>query len=750
MWQKGLLWGLLVCGIWAWPCGAARAQEYIEAGERTIDSLRREFAKPHTQIELETIGWQVFGTAANTYAFVKAQQTLAAFAEACRKHPKRKVLLPAVQMQMGALVAYTTQRAADALPYLMVAMDACKQARRHDLMLVGYSHATRYLYRGHDYEGVDRLCREADQLLARIKLNYSAQGIGHTIINIVDIYNNWGLANEKMGRYQQAIACFEKSIEYARKVNHLLWVGIARGNMGSVYHAQGQWAKAVELLAIDVRESIRGGDLVNAAISSSEMAEIFDEQGQRRKARAQFDTTMTYLAKLDSAHLFHWPAFTRTYRRLSTFYERQGMHRQALLYYKLYQDKTKRYDAYQEGLETKRIQRAYDVEKSQRALALAQKDKALLAAQSREEQAAAKRNFWIAAVSGMGLLGFAGFSVLLFWRGRQFKNANLQIARQVEAIGQANTKLKELGQFKQLLVGSLVHDLKNPLALIIQKAQDAQLVYASRQMMNLVMNVLEVEKFEEMRLSLRLQTVELEPLVQSVIAQTAYLAERKNMRVVQAVPPGLAAQADYALLERILINLITNALKHTPPNGRVAIESAEATLPTGGAGLALTVSDNGPGIAPEHLPHLFDKFFNIENGTQSALRSTGLGLTFCKLATEAHGGSITVQSAPGLGTVFKVVLPLAATATQEAQALPTSELPALTEAEMRYLAPFVAQLQQKEVYEYSAVNAILAQMERDKSTAISHWITQLKNTLTTCNEPQYQQLLNLARSPLPS
>ena len=116
-------------------------------------------------------------------------------------------------------------------------------------------------------------------------------------------------------------------------------------------------------------------------------------------------------------------------------------------------------------------------------------------------------------------------------------------------------------------------------------------------------------------------------------------------------PTGLIAQCDESLLSRILGNLLGNALKFTPAGGEIKIavsgRDAEARI---------VVSDTGPGIPREYHRRVFEKYFQIEDGRGS--RGTGLGLTFCKLAVEAHGGRIGVADDIGTGCSFWFTLPL--------------------------------------------------------------------------------------------
>jgi two-component system sensor histidine kinase KdpD len=121
--------------------------------------------------------------------------------------------------------------------------------------------------------------------------------------------------------------------------------------------------------------------------------------------------------------------------------------------------------------------------------------------------------------------------------------------------------------------------------------------------------------------------------------------------VISRLPAGLPlVQIDFVLMEQVLVNLLLNAAVHTPPGTPIQI-NAEA----GEKEITLTVADQGPGIPPEALPHLFDKFYRAPG---AAAGGSGLGLSIVKGFVEAHGGTVSAQNRPGGGAEFTLRLPL--------------------------------------------------------------------------------------------
>ena len=235
-----------------------------------------------------------------------------------------------------------------------------------------------------------------------------------------------------------------------------------------------------------------------------------------------------------------------------------------------------------------------------------------------------------------------------------------------------NRELIQVEQLKEKLTQMVVHDLKNPLSGIVGNLQLLELQgpgmppesfreilartqEGARQLMGLILNILDVARMEEEKLVLRRQALKPESLLADCIRQAEGLAKKVGVDLhlrVEGAPR--AVDADPELTGRVLANLVTNALKHTPPGGRVEVGAADQ-----GDQVRFWVEDTGEGIPEEILPRVFDKFLVGPAGTDPGAGGygTGLGLTFCKMAVEAHGGSIRVQSESGKGSTFVFTLP---------------------------------------------------------------------------------------------
>jgi heavy metal sensor kinase len=217
-------------------------------------------------------------------------------------------------------------------------------------------------------------------------------------------------------------------------------------------------------------------------------------------------------------------------------------------------------------------------------------------------------------------------------------------------------------------VADASHELRTPLAVMRAelevalrdrgRAADAAEVLDSAaeevaRMGKIVDDLLTLAHRDENRLELLLEPVDLGEVAARVAAQLRPLAERAGVQLGVDAPARAAVLADQTRLTQVVTNLVDNAVKYTGAGGSVRVRVWEEA---DGAGLA--VSDTGPGIAPEHLPKVFDRFYRLDAARTRAGGGSGLGLAICQELVEAHGGRIWADSVPGAGSTFTLALPL--------------------------------------------------------------------------------------------
>ena len=217
-------------------------------------------------------------------------------------------------------------------------------------------------------------------------------------------------------------------------------------------------------------------------------------------------------------------------------------------------------------------------------------------------------------------------------------------------------------------VADASHELRTPLAVMRaelevalrdhNRAADASEVLDSAaeevaRMSKIVDDLLTLAHRDENRLELMLEPVDLGKVATGVAVQLRPLAEAAGVQLAVAAPAGAVVLADRARLTQVVTNLVDNAVKFTGAGGSVRVRVWEAD---DGAGLA--VADTGPGIAPEHLRRVFDRFYRLDPARSRARGGSGLGLAICRELVEAHGGRIRAESVEGAGSTFSLALPI--------------------------------------------------------------------------------------------
>ena len=329
---------------------------------------------------------------------------------------------------------------------------------------------------------------------------------------------------------------------------------------------------------------------------------------------------------------------------------------------------------------------------------------------------------------------------------------NIEISSKAEELALKNSQLTAFAQYQDSMNSFLVHDLKNPLNTVINfdagqiTQQQAEGVRQSGwQMLQIVSNLLDLGKYEHTSMSLASGDVWLAQIIHQAFNETAYLAEQKNIRLVLHFQTGYLVNADHEIIKRVFVNLFTNAIKYSPAGGHIRI----FTELTSASMVKIVVQDEGEGISPDYLPFIFEKFSQEIPRSSGFSVSTGIGLAFCKMAVEAHGGTIGCVSDPGHGSSFWLTLPLA-----ESNAL-MSDIPfqpdgtpeanpglQFTPEEKEYLAPYCKALQNIRIYQLTEVKDIVKTIE-ERSDHLSIWKQLILQALSACNEPKYHELIRL-------
>jgi signal transduction histidine kinase len=233
-------------------------------------------------------------------------------------------------------------------------------------------------------------------------------------------------------------------------------------------------------------------------------------------------------------------------------------------------------------------------------------------------------------------------------------------------------KLDNSEQSRRQLVSDVAHELRTPLTIIqgtVDGIEDGvflpdkehldSIKEQTTLLSHLVDDLRDLSLAESGQLKLDLQSTDLIDLVRRKLSQFQVGAQKKNIRLkLEANPPLPEIRIDSKRIEQVLGNLLTNAIRHTPESGQITVVVGVASNQTGKAELLISVSDNGEGIAAEHLPHIFDRFYRVESSRSRSEGGAGLGLAIVKQMVQAHSGRVWAESQPGRGSIFYIALPL--------------------------------------------------------------------------------------------
>lgn len=606
-------------------------------------------------------------------------------------------------------------------------------------------------------------------------------------------YINIGLIHKTQKEYKEALVDYKRALKIFQKLDNHFGIGVAQGNIGEIMTIQENFVKARTHYRLSLSYYGMAGARCRSIFSKLGMGETFLEESNKDSAVYWLSDALNHARECENPfvivecllqlgniamgkgendkalnHLTE--AFDLSDKKkladkkknvakaLSQLYENLNTPDLALTYFKVYNDLDDSLYNQEKTKELARLEYIYENERKERER------------ESKDIQITAElQNRKL--IQQITILGLVILLVIAFFyynlyvkKNEQNKKLektneivvekNSQIVLKARELREANEKLSELSDFKEGLAHMLVHDMKNSLNIILGLSEGKMgnskmklISRAGRQMLNLVMNVLDVQKFEETKVPLKLKNHPVVDLVFEAKTQVELFLQMNNVRLVTDIKENNCIEADREIIVRVLVNLLTNAIKYSPPGSTVRLEvnTAESEPEM----MNIAVHDKGEGISEEKLPYIFEKYWQHASVPVGKAASTGLGLTFCKLAVEAHGGNISVMSQAGLGSVFCIKLPvvLGESGCEKALAqlmedngidtntaiIETSELPIIRK--------YADQLRKLKVYQVSELQKILSELE--DQNVDSRWKNDLRAAVLSGDETRYYELIKM-------
>jgi signal transduction histidine kinase len=254
----------------------------------------------------------------------------------------------------------------------------------------------------------------------------------------------------------------------------------------------------------------------------------------------------------------------------------------------------------------------------------------------------------------------------------QQKEQLAEIELQKREVEVANTQIREISRYKSEFLANMSHELRTPLNAILgfseilkdnlvgnltpqQRQECLENIHTSgKHLLELVNDVLDLSKVEAGRMELSYETFAVSAAFREVRNVIRSLTERRDLTLSDDIkPPDLEVRADKSKFKQVMYNLLSNAIKFTPAGGRVWVNARAEK-----AELTVEVGDTGVGIAAEHQELIFTEFFQVDGEPTHQVQGTGLGLSLTRRLVQLHGGSISVESGRGQGSVFTFRIPL--------------------------------------------------------------------------------------------
>jgi len=462
------------------------------------------------------------------------------------------------------------------------------------------------------------------------------------------------------GQYDQAAAIHEEALKLREGYGNRRAIAESLMNLGLIAEARGQTARALDYLqrALTTFEALKyRRSIVNA---HRRLAFVLRKAGRSDEALAHLETALSIAATLQSAEVF-----ADLYQELTLVSEARGDHVAALDYQRRLAAATEQMRGEQDRQRMDELRARYGAEQRELEIALLRREQELQQAELGRRRS---QNLALAAGLGGGLLLLGAIILLQRYR--------LRTARRLHAVTEhARERAEAAERLKSRLLQIASHDLKVPLTALNATAGliggDAAVAPAVRRlageiqadtarMRSLVRDFLEAAAMEDGNLQLHTAEHDLALIAQQATEGLAALAHTKDQQLVCLPAPGPLPRvnADGDRLRQVFDNLIGNALKFSPPGGRITVACGETA-----GWVYAEVQDSGPGLGPADFARIFAPYQRLSaQPTGIGEDSTGLGLFIARELLTLQGGRLEVQSQPGCGAVFRVLLPVAAPA----------------------------------------------------------------------------------------
>lgn len=554
----------------------------------------------------------------------------------------KTALMAEVEHSMGVTLYLTHDSTSKCINHLLAADLAFRKIGYEHFTFAGYRFtylALYYLKRASDPETALKYLKEGETYIQNDPVDFHR----------IQLYRNIALCLVEKKQYKEAIRYNQLGIAQVRTRKDSLRIGALNGNIGEIILVHFPNPKEAEPyfkkeLWYRLRFKPDGyGDISKLYSNLCQVA------GHKRSPEevAHYYNQAIKIAELNTDKTAWYPTLSDIYRSRMIADTLLGDYKSALKHEFLFQDaqsKIKKEDLSKSAIEASV---RFDSEKLKLQAELA-------------NQQTQNSRFWVAFVSLLLLVTLlVGYFIYYRLQTRREELARQLLFEQKEA-----ERLAELDTLKTRFFTNISHEFRTPLTLLLSPLQDLQKEFPGRtifqmmqrnaeRLLSLISQLLDLSKLEAGKMEVQLQEGDLSQFLQYIFSSFESLGQDKNILFqYQQSREHQFAYFDADKIEKITTNLLSNAFKFTPENGRVQIRADYTDT-----SLLIEVKDYGIGIDKERLPKIFERFYQIDDSTQRHYEGTGVGLALVKELVEVLGGTISVASELGRGTTFTISLP---------------------------------------------------------------------------------------------
>lgn len=577
--------------------------------------------------------------------------------------------------------------------------------------------------------------------------------INESVLNLI---NTIGLSYFELSNSDSALWYIDKAIDLAQQQKDTLWLGLISGNKGHILLSYGDTLAALELIDLDIQLSQKSA-LLNSALNSMEK-KLMVLVNQKKATEAS--ALVSKMKVLISDPRTDTSLLSNSYISISKYYESIGALEQALNYIQKKDVLVKIKEKVDRNEKSALVNNYFKLRQFERT--------------TREEMRAYSNRLnrwkWVLGLSLFLIVILTGFVMFYSKRNKLLQHIELQnkklikafeeieeanklvmikqneLLEQSDQLVKVNRKLAELDKFRKTMTNMIVHDLKNALYNIIglsvgnpDRDRMDFINDTAKRMLRMVLNILDIRKFDEAKMKLFRQSVHISELIDQSLENLELSLRNKALKVEINLEREFTLDVDKDLIRRTIENIALNAILHSSGSEKIVFNVfAREKM------MVFEVINWGSYIPNDKQQLIFEPFTQIES-SKGEIRSTGLGLAFCKMVLQLHEGQIGVDSQPNEPICFWFSLPFYI----ESEKLETTmnrtfeyQTPIhLSEASVLKMSPQLKELLNYDVYEMSKVLRVLKAFHPLPDSQAMLWKNELEKAVYHCNNERYQELI---------